>query len=154
MFNKNFFLGMLTMLLVIVVLAIGGLTVRRALNPDSAALAAGGRFDRSQIEFDDDFPDGAPTEFQGEAREGGHGHASFSPLRGIGGLIGGLFKVGVIVGLVLGGQWLVKRFTRRSTSTPPPVVDGAVSPPSPPIEANQPAAEPESPAEAGPSPEM
>jgi uncharacterized membrane protein len=147
MFNKNFFLGMLTMLLVIVVLAIGGVTLRRAINPDSAALA-GGRFDRSQIEFDDDFSGGAPAEFQGEAREGGHGHASFSPLRGIGGLIGGLFKVGVIVGLVLGGQWLVKRFTRRPT--PPPGVDGAVSPPPPPVE-SEPA---DVPAEAGPSPEM
>jgi hypothetical protein len=145
MFNRNFFWGMLTTILVVVVLAISGITAMHALNPGSSpAFARDGGFDRQEIPGDGTSGFGQPG-FRG--RDGGEpGHANFSPLRGIGGLMGTLLIVALVVGAVIGGQQLYKRFARRSA---PPVIDEPESP----IEAES-IDEPDPPAEAGESPEV
>jgi hypothetical protein len=136
MFNKNFFLGVLTTLLVVGILAAGGLFVLRAFGP-----GAGAEFGRPEGRFEQRFdrelqPDGfgdqghnrfegrGGGEFSGRGRE--HSHASFSPLRGIGGILGSLVLIGLIIAAVVGGQKLFKRYWRRPT--PPAAISASVAP--------------------------
>lgn len=129
MFNKNFFLGMLTTLVVVVILAVGGLVAFGAARPGAAGFmegSPGGRFEQQFNPGGDQFggrPDGG---FRGERGE--HGHGEFSPLRGLGGILGSLLIIGLVVGAVVGGQWAYRRLRGQPA---PPVVNPPAGKPSP-----------------------
>lgn len=123
MINKNFFLGVLTTLLVVAIPVTGGLVVIHAFRTaDDTGLMAGGRpggFE--QRGGDRQFQPGQDTQhfghrgrnFKNEDRP-----ITAAPLRGIGGVLGSLFLMGLIVAVVAGGSGLFKRFQARPT---PPV---------------------------------
>ena len=150
MFNKSFFLGVLTTLLVVIILAMGGLFALHFVGPSAnARFTDGGRSGRFEQHFDrqgqpgdfgdqgqfgqkpDRFGDGEGHEFL-DRRGGREGRISFSLLRGIGGVLGSLLLIGVIIAAVIGGQKLFKRFSGRSTPPPAAPFSAPVAPEEPP----------------------
>jgi hypothetical protein len=138
MFNKSFFLGILTAILALGILA-AGLTVAAqgfsGAGPGGRGDRPGGfETDRSGMEFGDlDRENGGSFE-----REGHGGHMSFSPLRGLGGIAGNLLVVAVIIGAVVLGQQLYSRYGKKRAG---PADTAAASP------------EPDSPPEASVEPD-
>lgn len=134
MINKNFFLGVLTTLLVVVVLVTGGLIVIHAFRTaDDAGVMAGGR----PGGFEQPGGDGQFQPGQDNQRFGHRGGGDFNnegrpitaaPLRGIAGVLGSLFLMGLIVAVVAGGSALFKHFQARPTSPVMPVDTAGESP--------------------------
>lgn len=118
MINKNIFLGVLTTLLVVAILVTGGLVAVSAFRTaDEAGVMAGGRPGGFA-------PRGGDRQFQ---PDGPHHQAApgrpitAAPLRGIAGVLGSLFLIGLIIAVVAGGSGLFARFRGRATPPPAPV---------------------------------
>lgn len=134
MINKNIFLGILTTLLVVAILVTGGLIVIHAFGTaDDTGVIAGGR----PAGFEQRSGDGQFQPGQDTQRFGHRGGGDFNnedrpitaaPLRGIGGVLGSLFLMGLIVAVVAGGPRLFKRFQVRPAPPVTPVDTAGESP--------------------------
>lgn len=122
MLNKNFFLGVLTTLLVMGILTTGGWFAIKAQTGAMTGGRPGGFEQRANRELPQGDAEprqgGSESSSSGEFPHGerGGGHGSFSLLRGLGGILGSLLTIGVIVAAVVGGSMLFKR--RQPTPTP------------------------------------
>lgn len=136
MINKNFFLGVLTTLLVVVILATGGLVAVSAFRTahDAGFMAGGRPGGFEQWGGDGQFQPGQDNQHFGHRSDGNFNNEdrpiTAMPLRGIGGVLGSLFLIGLIVAVVAGGSRLFKRFQGRAT----PPVKPAASPKEYPVE--------------------
>jgi hypothetical protein len=132
MLNRNFFLGVLTTLLIGCILIFGGLFVLRPfLLGTNARFMALGRLEQhfERQAHPDDFG-GRGAFGRGDNRldrrggnnffgnEGRRGWIGFFLLRGFGRILGSLLIIGLIVAAVIGGQKLFKRFSNRPTPAP------------------------------------
>ncbi len=125
MFNKSFFLGILTTLLTVAILATGALVAVRAFQTPVGFEQRG-----SARHFERDGLDNPGAPGQGDQRgdgnfynEGRHGrHDSAASLGGLAGVLGSLFLIGLIVAVVVGGAGLFKRFRGRPAPPPAPLM--------------------------------
>lgn len=147
MFNKSFFLGILTTLVAVCIIGAGVVTAGSAFFGRSVGV--GGRSGQFERHFDrgEGLPPGnfAPDGGRFPQRDGPHGGTKFSLWRGLGGIVGSIVILAGIVLAVVAGQAIYRRLSKRGSppvapatefKEPPlePDVSGPVTPGESPVE--------------------